>query len=35
VEHHDGRFEIIRWAEARPQQMSGASSVVPFARAVA
>jgi UDP-2,3-diacylglucosamine pyrophosphatase LpxH len=32
VEHHDGRFEIIRWAEARPQQMS---SVVPFARAVA
>lgn len=35
VERHDGRFEIIRWVEARPQQVPGPSSVVPFARAVA
>ena len=35
VEHHDGRFEIIRWTEARPHQMPGEASVVPFAKAVA
>ena len=34
-EHHDGRFEIIRWTEARPHQMPGEASVVPFAKAVA
>lgn len=35
VEHCDGQFEIIRWAEARRQQMSGEANLVPFARAVA
>jgi UDP-2,3-diacylglucosamine pyrophosphatase LpxH len=35
VEHQDGQFEIIRWAEARPQQMSGEASAVPFAKRVA
>ena len=35
VEHHDGRFEIIRWTEAPPHRMSGEASVVPFAKAVA
>jgi UDP-2,3-diacylglucosamine pyrophosphatase LpxH len=35
VEHHDGQFEIIRWAEVPPQQMPDEASVVPFARVVA
>lgn len=35
VEHHDGRFEIIRWAEMRSRQTSGEASVVPFARVIA
>ena len=35
VEHHDGQFEIVRWTEARPHQMPGDASMVPFAKAVA
>ncbi|RJF76400.1 UDP-2,3-diacylglucosamine diphosphatase [Rhodopseudomonas palustris] len=35
VEHHDGRFEIVRWTEALPHQMPVDANMVPFARAVA
>lgn len=35
VEHHDGRFEIVRWTEARPHQMPLDAGVVPFTKAVA
>lgn len=35
VEHHDGRFEIVKWTEARPHRMPLDAGVVPFTKAVA
>jgi UDP-2,3-diacylglucosamine pyrophosphatase LpxH len=35
VEYPDGRFEIIRWADTRPDRIPGDASMAPFVKAVA